>query len=751
MAKRSTRKKSSGGLDLSGLWRPEMGGILLLLVALLTLLSLIPVERGVVMQRWIDLLRLGVGWGVWLMPVFFVGLGLWLIFRGLERELGVERERPVGAILLFVLVLALVHLIAGGDDPGALSARGDGGGYLGYGVSNLLVSALGTPAAVLVLVTLSIISLMMVFGVWLDDVWFALKRAARSAPSWRSLLMGKLLDNRLLTRDNLLPRREQLPLEVSQPEGQQVSQTTQPLTHPQGSIFPRIIGGEQTWHLPPIGEILESAAEQDLSQAEIRERVRIIEDTLKSFGVPAKVVEVNQGPTVTQFGVEPGYLERRESGGRVKRSKIKVSKIANLANDLSLALAASPIRIEAPVPGRSVVGIEVPNSSIALVALRTVLESDAFAKIKGPLPIALGQDVAGNPVAVDLGSMPHLLIAGATGSGKSVCVNSIISTLLCTRTPAEVQFIMIDPKMVELTLYNGIPHLRAPVVIELERVVGVLNWATREMDDRYKLFNKARARNVAAYNQMLLSKGEKPLPYVVLVIDELADLMMVAPDEVERAICRIAQMARATGIHLVIATQRPSVDVVTGLIKANFPARISFSVTSQVDSRVIIDGPGADKLLGRGDMLLMTPDSSKLQRLQGCFVSDNELSALVRYWKGARTTLEPPVPQAVVQQRMWEEIETSEAQAAQQDEMLPRAIALVQEQQRASISMLQRRLRIGYSRAARLIDTMEDQGIIGPAPGGSGTREVLLPGSSASGAPELETQPPPPPQDPSNL
>jgi S-DNA-T family DNA segregation ATPase FtsK/SpoIIIE len=268
------------------------------------------------------------------------------------------------------------------------------------------------------------------------------------------------------------------------------------------------------------------------------------------------------------------------------------------------------------------------------------------------------------------------------------------------------------------------------VVIELERVVGVLNWATREMDERYKMFNKARARNVAAYNQGLLAKGEKPLPYVVIVIDELADLMMVAPDEVERAVCRIAQMARATGIHLVIATQRPSVDVVTGLIKANFPARISFAVTSQVDSRVIIDGPGADKLLGRGDMLLMTPDSSKLQRLQGCFVSDKELSSLVRYWKGARTAQEPPVPEAVIQQRMWEEIEESEAEAAQEDEMLPKAIALVQDQQRASISMLQRRLRIGYSRAARLIDTMEDQGIIGPAPGGSAAREVLSPSDS---------------------
>jgi S-DNA-T family DNA segregation ATPase FtsK/SpoIIIE len=671
----------------------------------------------------------------------------------LGRELGVERERPVGAILLFVLVLALVHLIASGDDTQALAAQGDGGGYLGYVVSNLLVSALGTPATVLVLVTLSIISLMMVFGVWLDDVWAALKSATRSLQSRQSLLGNRPLGNnllgdrslssRLLTRDKLLPRREQLPLEASHPEPQQAMQATQTLTHPQGSVFPRIIGGEQTWHLPPIDEILESAAEQDLSQSEIRERVRIIEDTLSSFGVPAKVVEVNQGPTVTQFGVEPGYLERRESSGRVKRSKIKVSKIANLANDLSLALAAAPIRIEAPVPGRSVVGIEVPNSNVALVALRTVLESDSFRKIKGPLPIALGQDVAGNPIATDLAYMPHLLIAGATGSGKSVCVNSIISSLLCTRTPAEVQFIMIDPKMVELTMYNGIPHLRAPVVIELERVVGVLNWATREMDDRYKLFNKARARNVAAYNQTLLSKGEKPLPYVVIVIDELADLMMVAPDEVERAICRIAQMARATGIHLVIATQRPSVDVVTGLIKANFPARISFSVTSQVDSRVIIDGPGADKLLGRGDMLLMTPDSSKLQRLQGCFVSDKELSALVRHWKGARTAQEPPVPEAVVQQRMWEEIENSEVQAAQGDEMLPRAIALVQDQQRASISMLQRRLRIGYSRAARLIDTMEDQGIIGPAPGGSGTREVLTPGGSLPGDPEVEPLTPP--------
>jgi S-DNA-T family DNA segregation ATPase FtsK/SpoIIIE len=710
MTKRRAKRKTGTGLDLTGSLRPEMVGILLLLVGLLTLLSLIPVERGALMEGWISLLQAGVGWGVWLMPIGFGGVGLWLIFVGLGRELNIEREKPWGALLLFLFGLALLHLVAGGDDPQLLAADGGGGGYAGYLLSHLLVSGLGRLGAWLVLAALSIVSLIMVLGMSLGEIWIGLSDAVR-----------RLLDQRPLDGIRINRPEEQPAESPPQTEGE----TSQPRARLRGSIFPRIIGGDQAWHLPPIDEILVDATEQELSQAEIRERVRIIEDTLASFGVPAKVVEVNQGPTVTQFGVEPGYIEKRDSNGRMTKAKIKVSKISNLANDLALALAASPIRIEAPVPGRSVVGLEVPNSEIALVALRTVLESEIFRKINGPLPIALGQDVAGTPVATDLATMPHLLIAGATGSGKSVCVNSIITSLLCSRTPDEVQFIMIDPKMVELTAYNGIPHLRAPVVIELERVVGVLNWATREMDDRYKQFNRARARNIEAYNRMLVDRGEKPLPYVVVVIDELADLMMIAPDEVERAICRIAQMARATGIHLVIATQRPSVDVVTGLIKANFPARISFAVTSQVDSRVIIDTPGADKLLGRGDMLFMAPDSSKLVRLQGCFVSERELAALVRYWKGVRLPQESFQPEAVVQQQMWAEIEASEKQAAQQDELLPRAIAIVQEHQRASISMLQRQLRIGYSRAARLIETMEEQGIIGPDPGGSRSREVL--------------------------
>ena len=718
MAKKGGGKKKGSGIDLGNPLRPELVGSLFLLIALLTLLSLIPLERGSLMEGWIQLLQMGVGWGVWLMPIGFGAVGLWLIFIGLGRDLNIEREKPLGALLLFVFGLALLHLIAGGENPLALVDEGGGGGYLGYGLSRLLTSALGAPATVLLLVTLSIISLMMLLGLSLGEMWGILVGAFRRLVDQARLQFLKVSSPERVQRIPHQPVAES-PLPDEEPG--------QPLSRPRGSIFPRIIGGEQIWHLPPLDEILENSVEQELSHAEIRERARIIQDTLASFGVPAKVVEVNRGPTVTQFGVEPGYIERRNSNGQTTRSKIKVSKISNLADDLALALAASPIRIEAPVPGRSVVGIEVPNSEIALVPLRSVLDSDTFRQIKGPLPIALGQDVAGSPVATDLAAMPHLLIAGATGSGKSVCVNSIISSLLCTRTPAEVQFIMIDPKMVELTAYNGIPHLRAPVVIELERVVGVLNWATREMDDRYKTFNRARARNIEAYNQALVARGERPLPYIVIVIDELADLMMIAPDEVERAICRIAQMARATGIHLVIATQRPSVDVVTGLIKANFPARISFAVTSSVDSRVIIDTVGADKLLGQGDMLFMAPDSSKLVRLQGCFVSDKELTALVHHWRGARHAQEPFQAEEVVQQKMWQEIDAAEAQAAQEDDMLPKAIALVQQHQRASISMLQRQLRIGYSRAARLIDTMEQQGIIGPEQGGSRPREVLEP------------------------
>ncbi|HNS50974.1 MAG TPA: DNA translocase FtsK [Anaerolineae bacterium] len=718
-ASRSRRKpkKSTSGFDLRTLLRPEAIGISLLVLALLTVLSLIPGQRGDILEWWVRLLKLVAGWGHWLMPLWFAVLGLWLVFVGFGRRPDVDPEQPVGGASLYILVLALLHMLAGRPDPAAVETAGRGGGYLGKAVSDALIWGFAEVGAAIILAALSIVSLLLLLGTSPREMWAACAGAIRQ----------------LWARQGHLPRlpslrRHPLSGAAARPAKNPASSQQAPaIPHQQASFVPRIIGGEQTWELPPIDQILAPAIEIELSAAEIRERVRIIEETLGSFGVPAKVVEVNQGPTITQFGVEPGYVEKRNGDGRTVRSKIKVSKIESLSNDLALALAASPIRIEAPVPGRSIVGIEVPNSDIALVSLRSVLESESFRKIKGPLPICLGQDVAGNAVATDLATMPHLLIAGATGSGKSVCINAIIASLLCTRTPDQVKLLMIDPKMVELVPYNGIPHLQAPVVIEIERVVGVLNWALREMETRYKLFNKARARNLEAFNQQLADKGQRPMPTIVVVIDELADLMMAAGEEVERAICRLAQMARATGIHLVIATQSPRVDVVTGLIKANFPARISFAVTSQVDSRVIIDTAGADKLLGRGDMLFMAPDSSKLQRLQGCYVSDKELTALVRHWRGLRDAQEPLRPEDVRQPSLWEEIDAAEAESVQEDTLLPQAIALVQQQRRASVSMLQRRLRIGYSRAAKLIDLMEQQGIVGPETGGSRPREVLVP------------------------
>jgi len=473
-------------------------------------------------------------------------------------------------------------------------------------------------------------------------------------------------------------------------------------------------------------DILEVSPEQELSQADIRRRVKIIEDTLQSFNIQARVVEVNQGPTVTQFGVQPA-------------PGVTVNRIVARANDLALALAAAPIRIEAPVPGKSVVGIEVPNTVASLVGLRSVMETPVFQRLKAKtkLAIALGQDVSGAPVCVDLARMPHLLIAGATGSGKTVCLNSIISCLLFNSTPDEVRFLMVDPKMVELVVFNGIPHLIAPVVTEVDKVVNVLKWAIREMDRRYKLFAAAGVRHIDAFNRLPASKrGGEYLPYIVLIIDELADIMMLAPEEAERLICRLAQMARATGIHLIIATQRPSVDVITGLIKANFPARISFAVTSQVDSRVVLDMAGAEKLLGRGDMLYMASDSAKTIRLQGTFVSDRELEALVAFWKEQAGDMIQPLPVTATEKVSvagpggmvpgpeavppWDEEGEEE-----EDVLLPQAIEVVRQAGRASVSLLQRKLRIGYARAARLIDLMEEQGIIsGPTQGGR-ARQVL--------------------------
>ena len=469
------------------------------------------------------------------------------------------------------------------------------------------------------------------------------------------------------------------------------------------------------WQLPPI-TILDKPTEVELSQSEIEKRAQLIEEALASYGVETKVVQINVGPTVTQFGVEPGWdrkykeVRERDKDGNIKvrteetsKTRVKVDRISALASDLALALAASSIRIEAPVPGKSVVGVEVPNTTFGLVNLRSVIESTAFQKAyaKSKLALALGKGAGGETVAADLTRMPHLLIAGATGSGKTACLNSIICCLLIHNTPDDVQFIMIDPKRVELVNFNSLPHLAAPVVVDSDKAVLALRWLNREMDNRYQKFAQAGARNIDGYNKSR-HPGEA-MPYVVLVIDELADLMMAAFDEVEHTLCRLAQLARATGIHLIVATQRPSVDVVTGLIKANFPTRISFALTSQVDSRTILDSAGAEKLLGRGDMLYMPTDASKPKRLQGTFVSDAETERTVYFWGNQRRPETEPI-------RFEEMSQLVSAEKGGEDSLLDAARQLAKEHKYISTSFLQRRLRVGYPRAARLMEKLEEEG-----------------------------------------
>ncbi len=464
------------------------------------------------------------------------------------------------------------------------------------------------------------------------------------------------------------------------------------------------------WQIPPV-DVLDKPKELELNREEIDKRARLIEEALESYGVEGKVVQINSGPTVTQFGVEPGWIRKYrkviddkgdERHEEVSRTRIRVDRITALGNDLALALAAPSIRIEAPIPGKSMVGVEVPNTAFGSVSLRNVIESTSFQKMqaKTKLALALGKGAGGESIAGDLTKMPHLLIAGSTGSGKTVCLDSIICCLLMHNSPDDLRVLLVDPKRVELVAFSELPHLASPVVVDTDKAVKVLRWLNVEMDRRYREFAKAKARNIESFNRDR-TPGEA-MPYLVLVIDELADLMMAAFDEVEHSLCRLAQLARATGIHLIVATQRPSVDVVTGLIKANFPTRISFAVTSQVDSRTILDTVGAEKLLGRGDMLYLPSEAGRPKRLQGTFVSDAEMERLVQFWSGQRRQ-----GKAIVDLDQVEGPESASQKAAAADPMLAEARKLAAEHAHISASFLQRRLRIGYPRAARIMEQLE--------------------------------------------
>jgi S-DNA-T family DNA segregation ATPase FtsK/SpoIIIE len=457
-------------------------------------------------------------------------------------------------------------------------------------------------------------------------------------------------------------------------------------------------------------------------QRHINTSAGLIEKTLAEFGIPAQVVGFQIGPTVTQFAVKPGYLNGTEDDTDEERKRVRISRITSLKKDLALALSAKQLRIEAPVPGRSYIGIEVPNEKSSLVRLRSLLESEPFYKLDSPLAIALGSDVSGEPVVADLASMPHLLIAGTTGSGKSVCIASLTTCLVMNNSPDQLRLVMIDPKMVELVRFNGLPHLYGKVETNLERILGVLQWVVEEMDRRYQVLDDTRSRNIDTYNRKISRRKEgEILPRIVVMIDELADLMMMAPAQTEFSLVRLAQMARATGIHLVVATQRPSTDVVTGLIKANFPARMSFAVASSVDSRVILDTNGAESLLGNGDMLFLPPEANNPIRAQGCIVTPEELDRVIKAWQD----IAPMEPEDLILPP-WENILDEQAVLDDYDDLIQDAFKIIRNSQRASTSLIQRKLRIGYPRAARLMDELSALGYVGPSKGSGIEREVFI-------------------------
>lgn len=718
----------------------------ILILAGVSLAALVAPGGSSLAAAWAALLRGMFGWAIYLILLLGILAGIGFFLRRFGVRLpSVRGRRVVGGTMLLLVLVAGLHALAGGTDPTMgrfAAADGRGGGYLGEFVLGGLTGALGLAGAWVVLLVMALAGVALALDLSPSEILAAGADTARRA--------GEQLPRPTRQRDDRprppFGRRQGAtvgPPDLGPvPTGSRVAvdpapaipvaiattaQTSRPASAPLEPA-PSPAPPPTVWSLPTVEATLDKGAVARADDEFDRQRARLIEDTLLSFGAPVRVVEINRGPTITQFGVEPDYTEGRAG----RRMKVKVSKITALADDLALALAAPSIRVQAPVPGKGFVGIEVPNTEIQVVALRDVMEAPSFQKVTSRLRLGLGQDVSGRAVAADLTAMPHLLIAGTTGSGKSVCVNAIISCLLLQNTPDDLRFVMVDPKRVELAPYNNVPHLMAPVVVELERVVGALQWVSREMNDRYTRFSQAGVRNIDEYNRQQEAAGQKRLPYLVLVIDELADLMMLAPDETERVITRLAQLARATGIHLIIATQRPSVDVVTGLIKANFPARIAFAVASSVDSRVVLDQPGAERLLGRGDMLFQAPDSAAPLRMQGAYVSELELARLLQHWKGQaveRGVVTPPLAPSAIpsgvkmkQGALWDD---DGAEDDGTDPLYDEAVEIVRRMRRASISLLQRRLRIGYTRAARLVDQLEEKGIIGPAQSGSQAREVL--------------------------
>ncbi len=675
-------------------------GVIMFAGAVLTLFGLVGWTTGSIITNWVNLLKQWFGWGSYFFVIVFVAFGFWS-FR--KRIFGVVRfslSRVLAIEISFFILIALFSIYGGMDLQRAES--GMDGGFIGWGLANLFSRLLPEPILSITLLFLFIISIALGSGFFA----FLIKKL----DNWSEAYMQTRGLDTLAGFTKLSSSENEMENSLSRDEKILEKLKSQTVMTPAASI-------ERQENLPPFDLL---AAEQVfvMDNVQVQLMGEQIERTLEEFGVPARVAGYRIGPTVTQFAVEPGFVEKENPDGSIGKHKVRVSQISSLARDLALALSAERLRVEAPVPGKSYVGIEVPNMQSKMVRLRPVLESEVFQKLRSPLSLGLGQDVSGQPVVADLIKMPHLLIAGTTGSGKSVCVGAITTCLLMNNSPDNLRIAMLDPKMVELVRFNGVPHLLGKVETTIERMVGVLRWAISEMDQRYRLLEEARARDLDAYNTKMARKNQATLPRIVIIIDELADLMLSSPDQTEHSLVRLAQMARAVGMHLIVATQRPSVDVVTGLIKANFPARIAFTVASSIDSRVILDMNGAESLMGKGDMLFLAPDVGAPQRAQGVIVTDHEIDQIIDFWRQSEPIkLDDPAPWEGLMKVMEEE---------GGDDLVKQAINLVKTSRRASASLLQRRLRIGFPRAARLLDQLEEMGVVGPSQGGGKDREVMI-------------------------
>lgn len=638
-------------------------------------------------------LRLSFGWTSFVFPALLIISGIGLFFPSRYKF---KFANVIGLILFVISLSSLMHVFVGSETGLDLANAGGGGGYLGFAVSQALISVIDFWASFLIIAVIFAVSLLFAFGLPLREIYMKTKFSLPTLPTLPDI---KINDN---MPKGKLGRQDEVDEDDSAPTGP-IKPIINGVKGRDTDFVPRFIPSSD-WTPPPIDLLSDATTKVD--SGNITGNVSIIREALEDFGIPVEMHEVNVGPTVTQYTLKPA-------------SGIKLSRISNLNNDLALALAAHPIRIEAPIPGRSLVGVEVPNKKTAMVRLREIMESEEFQNVKSPLRIPLGRDVAGAPMATDLIRMPHLLIAGATGAGKSVFLNDLLISLLYQNSPADLRLILVDPKRVEFANYNDIPHLLSPVIVDPQKTINALKWLVAEMERRYRVMAEAKVREIASFNKQVNDDGK--LPYIVLVIDELADLMAVSAREVEAYICRLAQMSRAVGIHLVLATQRPSVDVITGLIKANFPSRIAFAVTSGTDSRTILDTVGADKLLGNGDMLFMPSDAAKPKRIQASYISDKEIKGVA----DALKSIDAPQYVAEVLQDAKRGAGSFGGDDSESDPLTNEAIELVVKTGKASASYLQRRFRVGYARAARLLDILEEKGVIGPGSGAK-PREILM-------------------------